>query len=102
MTKETEKDWRLGCLSALALMPASCLWTAWVVTRLWSWFVVPQFHMAPLSLTAVIGLNALILLYRHMPSTKQAKEESWSDLWLRALLIPAVALGVGYVAHLFQ
>ena len=99
MTKETEElDWRLGCLSTLALLPISTMWSSWVVTRLWLWFVVPQFHMAPIPLPVVIGLHAMFSLYVRTSS----KKPEWIDLWLHSLLTPALALGIGYIAHLFQ
>lgn len=93
----------LGCVVLLLLLPCSSFADAYVLMRLWGWFVVPQFHVAPLSLAVAIGLDAMWLLFRTMPG-KQTKEQlaEWQirDSVLPIIMKPGTALAIGYLAHL--
>jgi hypothetical protein len=40
------------------------LFTAWVLTVLWTWFVVPAFHVDPASFWVMYGLTLLVDLLR--------------------------------------
>lgn len=40
------------------------LYTTFVLTVLWGWFVVPAFHVAPISFWVMYGLTMLIALLR--------------------------------------
>jgi len=40
------------------------LFTAWVLTVLWAWFVVPAFNVGPISFWVMYGLTLLIDLLR--------------------------------------
>ena len=51
-TKANNDDARVGCvmaLVALAVAPVSYAWSGFVASKLWAWFVVPQFAVKPIS-----------------------------------------------------
>jgi len=109
--------WFLG-LSLLIWFPLITLIHAWIVTLFWGWFVVPQFHAAPLPLPIAAGLDILFgfLAYKNnpLPSVSGAakdklRELSWSERLSRAFA-PSFGLGLtrcgvtllfGFVVHLF-
>jgi hypothetical protein len=110
------------------------LFTAFVLTVLWSWFVVPAFHVDPVSFWLMYGLILLIDLlrsdgndveadHRHkivaimldacVPAERRAEvmeqlTEFTEQIWYEAgwklfgkLLGNAMALGLGFVVHVF-
>lgn len=42
---------------------------AWALRALWAWFVVPAFHVAPISLATAAGLYLIAALLRAAPAT---------------------------------
>ncbi|MGI4789596.1 MAG: hypothetical protein ACRYFS_12185 [Janthinobacterium lividum] len=105
-------------LSLLIWFPLITVIHAWIVTLFWDWFVVPQFHVAPLPLAIAAGLDILFgfLAYKYNPlpaHSEAAKEKNreltWSERLSRAF-VPSFGLALtrcgmilvfGFVAHLF-
>lgn len=71
-----------------------------VAAKLWLWFVVPTFGVAPLPIAAAFGLALLVgyLTHQTPPTIKKEYRESSTAL---LLLSPLVTLLVGWVAHTF-
>lgn len=82
----------------LLLIIGRMLWRAFVGTKLWLWFVVPQFGLAPLPIAIAIGLSILSGLYsRHdWPEKKEDKNANWKIL-AKSFLFPALSLLTGYI-----
>ena len=105
-------------LTLLVWFPLITLVHAWIVTVFWGWFVVPQFHLAPLPLSIAAGLDILFgfvaYKYNPLPSSSEAakeknKELTWSErlsrafvptFWL-ALVRCGLTLLFGFAVHLF-
>lgn len=87
-------------------MFASALWSGYVLSTLWAWFIVPAFGVPGLSIAYAIGL-ALIVSYTtdHSFKKKQSYDESLSEQLCRAVGIaairPALALLCGWIVTLF-
>jgi hypothetical protein len=85
-------------LPFVALILAGSLWLdSYVITRLWAWFVVPAFSLAPLPLGFACGLLLLIRHIQPIPSRTEKKTtaETFKSLakhWINAL----VFLGLGW------
>lgn len=78
-----------------------------VGTKFWAWFIVPTFHVEPLTLLSMVGIVLLIRLFTHKPiSIKEAEENANRKLddkkvlyTLAVLAAPWVSLLTGYIVH---
>ena len=65
---------------------------------LWGWFISPTFDLTSLSLTQAIGLNIFISLFTTR-SNLEGDQFSRRVIFFLTLL---VALGLGWIVHLFM
>jgi hypothetical protein len=82
------------------------LWSGYVLSVLWAWFVASQFIGAPsLSIPAAIGLaitvRYLTINHRTDPNDKRPAAEKITEGVVTSFVNPAFALLFGYVVHLF-
>src|SRR5260221_4480119 len=78
---------------------------AYVLTKLWFWFVSPIFHVQKISFAQAFGLVLITNLLQHQSmSWRQiqtvSKRASYKDVLL-VLSKPALSLLIGWIAHLF-
>lgn len=76
----------------------------WILVKLWFWFMVPIFHLAPLRLVEAIGIMVLLGFLRYEFDPARSKE-SMTEAWKRSgvnLLMSFVSLGFGYIVHRFM
>lgn len=99
----------IGCLSVIIVTPFAALWRAFVLMKLWAWFVVPAFGLQPISMITAFGLAVLISFGFMTPSASaddgrkddadEAKELimtiGYGFLW------PALGLVVGWIGLQF-
>lgn len=111
MTK-TQKQLGRWALAGILLPIPGALWYAHAVMTLWAWFVVPRFGLAPLSLSATVGLSTLaVLLIRSKPPREWGEDTSLLSETERIKRIrnmvswmfwfPASALLIGAIARNF-
>ena len=86
----------------VVLLPAGALWSAFVLTHLWDWFVVSTFGAPLLSLSSAMGLAVLARMFQSTPEAdKKVPDESlgWNIFTLTTKLVigPFVALALGYI-----
>jgi hypothetical protein len=76
------------------------VWTGYVLSTLWAWFIVASFGVPMISVPVAMGINliARLLTYK-IP--EEGDESEYSYKVILAFMIPTVFLGVGYVIHLF-
>jgi hypothetical protein len=96
-----------GIVTFFLIWAIGSLWSGYVLTVLWMWFVVPTFHLPPLSVAAAIGLAIVIGYLTHqIDMNSQNKEESWDERFSKAAayatIKPAFALFFGWIVHLFM
>lgn len=74
----------------------------WTITKLWSWFVVPQFGLKELALFTALGLSLLVDVMTPLPSAAVQAETKVSTqdddvtnryAWRIATLLVALFLG---------
>ena len=90
-----------------AVIAVGAILNGFVLTILWGWFIVPTFHLSPLSIPAAIGIAMVTgyLTHQYAPDVEE-KERSDGEKILRATLMivlrPLAVLGIGYVVHLYM
>jgi len=84
------------------------IWAGYVLSVLWSWFVVPSLHVPTISVAVAIGF-ALVVRFLAPSSSSSDSEKDNKTFAERvgsvlgySLLYPAVALGFGAVVHMFM
>lgn len=95
-----------GCLVLLIVSPISSIWSGYVLSLLWAWFIVAAFEIRPLSIPAAIGIALIARYLTYQWNVKEPDYESASHRTYMsismAILYPAFALAFGYIAHLFM
>lgn len=76
----------------------SLFYSAFAITLLWSWFVVPL-GISNITIPWAIGLTCLVYLFRSTPSSEQ--EIELSDFFTPIIAITAL-IGIGFIAHKFM
>jgi hypothetical protein len=96
MTNEEKDELKLSLWALLFILPLG-VWEGWVVSQLWSWFVVPL-GVQQLGIWHAAGLSTLVTVplatYKPDPDIK-------AMLWFAAYA-PLVAYGVGAIYHAFM
>lgn len=90
----------LTLLVAAVIIVGSVLLNAFVLTTLWSWFVVPTFGLQGLSMPVAFGLGVILNLHLapHFARVAQSKKLDFLDV----LSYPLGALLLGWLATLFM
>lgn len=80
--------------------PFGYMLEGFVLVKLWHWFVVPQFHVAELTIPIALGLACIVGLLT-TDLTVQRKEISWMELATYHAVACLMIFGVGALIHLF-
>jgi len=95
-----------GAVGFVALMVVSSILNGYVLSILWGWFVVPVFHLSPLTIVPAIGVALVVSYLTHQTNDCQEKERSTSEKIAYAVAVavvkPLLALCLGWVVHLFM
>jgi hypothetical protein len=90
----------------LVAIPLGMIWNAFVVTKLWAWFIVPIFGLAPLALVPAMGVVLVIAYLTHQTPTKSKSGDDITEGFIHALCVvvlkPAIALVVGWIILQFM
>ena len=97
-----------GCLEAgiafavgMAFLPITYALWGFTTSRLWLWFVVPQFDLAPLSIPVAIGLSLVLSQFKRSPKTD--KDKTTAQVVAESIGIgignPLFTLAVGAALH---
>ena len=84
----------------------------WVFLMLWSWFVTPVFNLPALNLAVSVGLCTLIGFFTSalgvdVSRIKQSvldmdQNKLYIESVISSILWSLIALGTGFIAHLFM
>ena len=88
-------------LLAILLTPLSLIWSGFVVTKLWAWFIAPTFDLPSLSIPTAIGIQVLILLL--FPKSNANKDtKDFAEILLFSFAFPLAALAVAWIVLQFN
>lgn len=88
----------IGLLMVVGGLAASCIWSGFVLTILWRWFMATSFGLPPLSIAAGIGISLVIQMLVPTPTVKDEDYSIGSALG-KAFVKPAVALLMGWIVN---
>lgn len=96
-------SWKV-VLALCALVP-SVLWSGYVFSVLWEWFMVQKLGVTSINVATAIGLSTIAVFFtRHLASGDPVSSKDDKALTIKVLgayVTPAVTLLFGWVAHLF-
>jgi hypothetical protein len=80
------------------------VWGAFVLCKLWEWFIVEQFGIAQIGITTAIGLSLIVSYLTHLNTGNDDKEpcEKLIEVVVVVLLKPAYTLLFGWIVTLFM
>lgn len=64
----------------LCVAPLLALWHAWILTKLWSWFIVPAFHFQALAMSTAIGLSLIAAMFIPRIVARDDDEEEYPTI----------------------
>lgn len=93
----------------LACLPITICTRAWAVSTLWNWFVAPQFALPRLTILTAVGFTMAVSLITFDLGKAMNEAAKSDDEWglklaksvIGALIFYPVAVGFGWVVHLF-
>lgn len=95
-------------LGALTLIGGT-LYSGFATTVLWGWFIIPLFGLNPINLAQAIGLKLVISWFCHrIPSMnelnkeKRSASEKLTENIIRAIMLPSLVLGFGWIIQKFM
>lgn len=83
----------------LALYPFALLFHGWALTKLWLWFVVPQFGLAPLRVSRAVGLALIIGIIVTRIDLITKKDSFPGELQMTSAFFTGFLLLTGLVVH---
>lgn len=95
---KNNEDSGFAILLGFFATPLLAMWTAYVVTILWAWFVVPL-GLPVIGKAHAYGLVVLVALIRARAPRKDEASASIAATIMTAILGPAVGLLAGWIAH---
>lgn len=91
----------------IVLALGATVWKGYVLTVLWTWFLIPAFSFPVLSVPVAIGIVFIVTLLVYAP--KKHKTKTASDIGVFAgtvfahgYFLPLISLGLGYIVKQFM
>ncbi len=84
----------------------SSIWSGFVFSILWSWFIVSAFSLPEINIPTAIGIALIISYLTHQYDSEESKGKKFLDIMIeatgKAAVKPAFALLVGWIVTLFM
>jgi hypothetical protein len=91
--------------TTLVLIVYSSVLNGWTLSKLWSWFIVRQFEVRPLSVPAAIGVALVVKFLTVELNSKDKSEKSFLEsIGIGAAMVTIkvfVMLGLGAIVKMF-
>lgn len=100
-----DDDTAISCGLLLITLPFSTIWSGYVLSLLWQWFITATFEIPSLSMPAAIGLALVVryLTYQTQPTDKSKTNTERTAEWIfTAAFWPAFALVFGFIVKSFM
>lgn len=86
----------LGTIAAIVL---SMIYTGFVFTKLWGWFVIPVFGLPMLTIAQAIGLTIVMRMVTINQILENKKQ--WHENLILCILYPTFGLLFGWIIQFF-
>jgi len=91
----------LKFITAFALSIGSIIFGSYVLSVLWSWFVVPIFPVVAINIPQAIGLNLVMNIMTSQRIVNDDSENEWWEPSLYNYTVGLISWGIGYIVTLF-
>jgi hypothetical protein len=91
-----------GLMGFAFLQAAAALWEAFVLLRLWAWFVVPVLGAPTLTYPLAVGIAATVSLLTLRTARYKGHEVDLVAVCTVTFVGPAMLLAIGWTARLFM
>lgn len=95
-------------LGTIILSIVAILFSGFVTSFLWGWFMVPSFSLPPISTIQAIGIVLTLRMFVSNNSCRKDNTDSddrWQkdmDATVASIFLSALVLGAGWILHLFM
>jgi len=100
-----------GCIVAsvllalvMVLAPVTYIINGLVLKVLWLWFIAETFGLPVITVAQAIGLSIVVGFLTHQDCQREKTEDAYNaagKLIVTIFVGPLLALGIGYIVHLF-
>lgn len=83
-----------------ALLALTSIWSGYVLSVMWGWFIVPVFHAPALSIPVAIGFSLVVSYLTHQMTPNSERKPGWDEFgssMAYAFIKPAIALLFGWI-----
>jgi len=94
----------IGILASFVILVIlNAIYSGYVLSILWGWFVSPVFNIAELTINSAIGISLVInfLTYQSDAAKEADKSDFFGKLIARIIIMPTTALIIGWIVTLF-
>lgn len=96
-------------IGLITVSVVTCTYTAvmngWALTKLWGWFVVNQFKLAPLTIPTAIGLALLARFLTFTFDHTKKDDREWTEKLLVGVILgtlwPLLSVAIGFIVSKF-
>lgn len=105
MTESSTPERALGCLLLLISIPISVSIRGYVLVKLWAWFIVTHFGVAPLSVATALGIALIAGFLTYQDIDVESPKRSYGETIIRGIvgrvIGPLVTLLFGWLVLRF-
>lgn len=84
------------------MIAISAILNGFVLTKLWAWFIVPQFGLVALRIPFAIGISLVVGFLTHQTDTnKEENKSSFGTQFGLMILRPFMMLFTGWIVQMF-
>jgi hypothetical protein len=89
----------LALVGAMVLVFLGCFVQAWILCKLWMWYIVPFFEFKPLTLPIAYGISLIVHFVQNIVPVKDKRKAS--EKIVTAIARPVLVLLFGWLGTLF-
>jgi hypothetical protein len=98
LLKKTKDESLTTLVGQALLIFGSSVYKAWVVTMLWTWFVVAVFGAPPIGIAVVLGLT-LLVRFVGLPSVEFKGLDTFGEYVTASVVLSTIVFAAGYLVH---
>lgn len=88
-------------LFAVVLSVPLILLNAWIITKIWDWYIVRAFGIAPITMITAFGLSILVSMLHSQQYNGEDKRDPYERI-IGVIAAPLVSLLVGWIGTFFM